>query len=453
MATQATTVSGAVQTTRRIHLTRMDAIGIVLLLMGLFMIIRIFSVGYDGDLKSVLTLEPGAAESVAKITVPAHPFLLVMSALFILSGILAGIRLSGAAESFAPEQTFHRFMLGVLILCGLLVIPGIMIAAVAGDRTNIATMFSESLRLATPLAIGAMAGLWCERAGVVNIAIEGMMLIAACMGFTMLFYMQRDYPDMNLNLALFLGVVIAVISGGLTALLHAWLSITFKTDQIVSGTVINILAVGVTSFIRREYLLSTEAGTVTLPNIEIPVLADIPIIGEPLFNNKPIFYMMFVIIIASHVILFHTRWGLRTRSIGEHPHAADTLGINVNRMRWINVFAAGLIAGLAGAWFSLEATGRFTDNMTRGSGFIALASLIFGKWTPFGAFMGALLFGFSDALGVRLQSEGSGFKALDIDVPVQFLQMVPYLVTIIVLAGLIGRSQGPKAVGKPYEKE
>lgn len=453
MATQATTITGAAQTARRIHITRMDAIGIVLLLLGLFVIFRILNIGYDGDLKSILTLEPGSAENVAKITVPAHPFLMVMSVLFVLSGVMSVLRLTGRTESIAPERTFQRWMLALLIVCGLLVIPGIMIAAVAGGRTNITTMFSESLRLATPLAIGAMAGLWCERAGVVNIAIEGMMLFAACMGFTMLFYMQRDYPDMDLNLALFLGVVVAVLCGGLAALLHAWLSITFKTDQIVSGTVINILAVGVTSFVRREYLLSTEAGTVTLPNVEIPLLADIPIIGEPLFNNKPIFYLMFVIIIASHVILFHTRWGLRTRSIGEHPHAADTLGINVNRMRWINVFAAGLIAGLAGAWFSLEATGRFTDNMTRGSGFIALASLIFGKWTPFGAFTGALLFGFSDALGVRLQSEGGGFQALDIDVPVQFLQMVPYLVTIIVLAGLIGRAQGPKAVGKPYEKE
>lgn len=453
MATQTTSLKGGVQSSRRIQITRMDAIGLFLFLMGILMLVRMFDIGYDADLRTVLTLEPGAAEDVAKITVPSHSFLLVVSLLFVASGAFSLGRITGISDNFASEKQVKQAQLWLLILGGLLVIPGIMVAAAAGDRTNITTMFSESLRLATPLAIGAMAGLWCERAGVVNIAIEGMMLIAACAGFTTLFYLLRDFPDMPLNLALLLGVLVAILSGGVTALLHAWLSITFKTDQIVSGTVINILAVGLTSFIRREYLLSTEAGTVTLPNVEIPILADIPIIGQALFNNKPIFYLMFVIIIASHVVLFHTRWGLRTRAVGEHPHAADTLGINVNRMRWANVFLGGLIAGLAGAWFSLEATGRFTDNMTRGSGFIALASLIFGKWTPFGAFTGALLFGFSDALGVRLQALGGGLSALDVTVPVQFLQMVPYLVTIVVLAGLIGRSQAPKAVGKPYEKE
>ncbi len=156
--------------------------------------------------------------------------------------------------------------------------------------------------------------------------------------------------------------------------------------------------------------------------------------------------MTFVVIIFTHVVLFHTRWGLRVRAVGEHPHAADTLGINVNRTRWINVFVGGLIAGLAGAWFSLEATGRFNDGMTRGAGFISLAAMIFGKWTPAGAFGGALLFGFSDALGTR-------FQALGVPVPNQFLQMVPYVVTVVVLAGLIGRAFPPKAIGKPYVKE
>lgn len=448
-----TTAQSGVQSTRRIQITRLDAIGIFLFLIGVLLLVRIFNIGYDSSIDTVLTLEPGAAQDVAKITIPSHPFLVFVSLLFIGSGVFALGRLTGVTENVGTEGQTKALHLWLLIVCGILVIPGIMVAAAAGDRTNITTMFSESLRLATPLAIGAMAGLWCERAGVVNIAIEGMMLVAACMGFTTLFYLQRDVPEMSLNLALTFGVIVAILCGGLTALLHAWLSITFKTDQIVSGTVINILAVGLTSFIRREYLLSTEAGTVTLPNMEIPILADIPIVGQALFNNKPIFYLMFVIIVVSHVVLFHTRWGLRTRAVGEHPHAADTLGINVNRMRWANVFLGGLIAGLAGAWFSLEATGRFTDNMTRGAGFIALASLIFGKWTPFGAFLGALLFGFSDALGVRLQALGGGLNALEVKVPVQFLQMVPYLVTIVVLAGLIGRSQGPKAVGKPYEKE
>jgi simple sugar transport system permease protein len=241
-------------------------------------------------------------------------------------------------------------------------------------------------------------------------------------------------------------VVVSVLSGGIVSLLHGWLSITFATDQIVSGTVINILAIGVTSFIRREVLLSSEAGLTTLPAIKIPILSDIPIIGPALFIQKPIFFLMFGVIILTHIVLFHTRWGLRTRAVGENPHAADTLGIKVNQMRWINVFIGGMIAGLAGAWFTLETTGRFTDNMTDGTGFIALAAMIFGKWTPFGAFGGALLFGLANAIGAR-------FQIIDVPVPPQFLQMVPYLVTLMVLAGLVGRAIPPRAVGKPYKKE
>ena len=323
-------------------------------------------------------------------------------------------------------------------------IPTVIIAAAAGNDTNFTTIVAESLRLATPLAIGAFAGIWCERAGVVNIAIEGMMLFAACFGFTTLFFL-RGTP-LPLETAQLLAVIIAVLAGGLIALLHGWLSITFRTDQIVSGTVINILAVGVTSFIRREYLLSTEAGAAKLGNFAIPLLSDLPVVGEAIFTNQPIFFMMFVMLAFTHIVMFYTRWGLRTRAVGEHPHAADTLGINVNRTRWTNVFISGMIAGLAGAWFSLEATGSFNDGMTRGAGFIALAAMIFGKWTPIGAFGAALLFGFSDSLGIRLQMVGVGF-------PLQFLQMVPYAVTLVVLAGFIGRASPPKAVGQPYVTE
>jgi simple sugar transport system permease protein len=231
------------------------------------------------------------------------------------------------------------------------------------------------------------------------------------------------------------------------AALHAWLSITFKTNQIVSGTVINILAVGLTSFLRREVLLANQdAGRETLQVLRIPVLSNLPVVGEELFTAKPIFFMMFILLVLTHVVLFYTRWGLRTRSVGENPHAADTLGIRVNRTRWINVIIGGLIAGLAGAWLSLETTGTFDDNMTAGRGFIALAAMIFGKWMPFGAFGGGLLFGFSSALETR-------FQILGVPLPPQFLQMTPYIVTMVVLAGLVGRATPPKADGVPYEKE
>ena len=420
-----------------IKLTRRRIIAMVLLVLGVFIFLQ--AGGIDGDLVTTLTLETassGVEPRVGNIVVPTAAYLHVIGVLFVIGGIL------NLAE--LQSKRLRRTSLGMMALCALLFIPTVIIAAAAGNETNLTTIVSESLRLATPLAIGAMAGIWCERAGVVNIAIEGMMLFAACFGFTSLFFL-RNTP-LPLETAQLLAVIIAVLSGGLIGLLHGWLSITFRTDQIVSGTVINILAVGVTSFVRREYLLSTEAGAAKLGKFAIPILSDLPVIGDAIFTNQPIFFMMFVMLAFTHIVMFNTRWGLRTRAVGEHPHAADTLGINVNRTRWTNVWISGMIAGLAGAWFSLEATGTFNDGMTRGAGFIALAAMIFGKWTPIGAFGAALLFGFSDSLGIRLQIVG-------VDFPVQFLQMVPYAVTLVVLAGFIGRASPPKAVGQPYVKE
>jgi simple sugar transport system permease protein len=337
------------------------------------------------------------------------------------------------------QRLKRAWMLG----CGLLIIPTLLIVTAADASVNVVVMAQVSLRLATPLVIGALAGLWCELSGVVNIAIEGMMLTGAAMGFVVLSILSASLSTPEAQL---LGVMAAVVSGGLMAALHAWLSITFKTSQIVSGTVINILAIGLTSFLRKEVLLSSEAGRETLPPIDIPILSEIPIVGEILFQGQPIFYGMFILLIVTHVVMYHTRWGLRTRAVGENPHAADTLGINVNRTRWINVIIGGMIAGLAGAWLSLERNGSFEDQMTAGRGFIALAAMIFGKWTPIGSFAGGLLFGFSDALGQR-------FQILGVAIPPQFLQMVPYVITMIVLAGLVGRAIPPKADGIPYEKE
>lgn len=415
-------------------LTRQRIIAIVLILLGVFIFLQ--STNMDSTLITTLTFESSQRADAPRLAIPTAGYLSLIGLLFVLSGALNLLE-------FAQVQ-LKRASLALLILSGLLVIPTVIIAAAAGNSTNIITIVAESLRLATPLAIGAMAGIWCEKAGIVNIAIEGMMLFAACLGFTALFFLRG--AGVELHTAQFLAVIIAILAGGLISLLHGWLSITFRTDQIVSGTVINILAIGVTSFIRREYLLSTEAGAATLPNIKLPILGDLPIVGDTIFTNQPIFFLMFVVIAFTYITLFYTRWGLRTRAVGEHPHAADTLGINVNRTRWINVFISGMVAGLAGAWFSLEATGSFNDGMTRGAGFIALAAMIFGKWNPIGAFGAALLFGFSDSLGIRLQIVG-------VDFPVQFLQMVPYLVTIIVLAGFIGRANPPKAGGQPYVKE
>ncbi|MDZ4766233.1 MAG: ABC transporter permease [Chloroflexota bacterium] len=367
------------------------------------------------------------------IVVGTFNFTLVVGALYVIVGVVG----------LLPVPTLKRAQsIGVGIAL-ILLVPALLIVAAANNSINVTVMLQVSLRLSTPIVMGALAGIWCERSGVTNIAIEGMMLSGACFGFTAFTLFLAIMPTSEAQL---LGVIFATLTGGAMALLHGWLSITFKTNQVVSGTVINILAIGVTSFIRRDVLLSSEAARETLQPLAIPVLSQIPIVGDIFFNGRPIFYAMFVILFATHIILFYTRWGLRTRAVGENPKAADTLGINVNRNRWTNVFIGGLIAGLAGAWFSMETSGSFDDNMTSGRGFIALAAMIFGKWMPFGAFGGGLLFGFSDALGQR-------FQFLGVPIPPQFLQMVPYFITIVVLAGLVGRAVGPKAAGEPYDKE
>ncbi len=389
----------------------------------------ITGVGLGQNMQSLLN----SSERVV-ISVPTVPYSVIVGILYLVAGVVG----------LAPLPVPRRVRSILLIVSGVLIIPTVLIVAGADNTFNTVVLLQVSLRLATPIILGSMAGIWTERCGVVNIASEGMMLTGAGIGFVA--YTLLLSLDIGNSFRQLFAVIIAVLAGGMMSLLHAWLSITFKTDQIVSGTVINIMAVGITSFLRREVLLSNEAGRQTLPILDIPVLKDIPILGEVFFQGKPIFYLMLLLVVVTHVVMFYTQWGLRTRSVGENPHAADTLGIKVNRTRWINVFIGGLIAGLAGAWFSLETTGSFDDNMTNGKGFIALAAMIFGKWMPFGAAGGGLLFGFSEALGDR-------FQTLGVPIPHQLVQMTPYLITIVVLAGLVGRAIPPKAIGQPYEKE
>lgn len=418
-------------------LTRQRIIAIALLLIGVLVLAQAFGgTTLTDTTTSTLNLTAESGENAPRVIVPTRAYALVSGFLLLAVGAFAALGLTG----------YERLNSTLLIAGGVLFIPTIVILSHANNSVNVVALIVGSFRLATPIAIGAMAGIWCERSGVVNIAIEGMMLTSACFGFLALYYLRSVLPLDQLPTSQLIAVIVAILVGGIVALLHAWLSITLTVDQIISGTIINILAVGVTSFVRREYLYSTQGAIERLPSLPIPILRDIPIIGDAVFNNQPIFYLMFVVIIGTHIILFHTTWGLRTRAVGEKPSAADTLGINVNGMRWVNVFIGGLIAGLAGAWFSLETTGTFSDGMTNGKGFIALAAMIFGKWTPLGAFGGALLFGFSDIMGTR-------FQIIGVPVPYQFLQMVPYILTLIVLAGLVGRAFPPKAIGKPYKKE
>ena len=299
-------------------------------------------------------------------------------------------------------------------------------------------MLESTLLRATPIALAALSGVMCERSGVVNIAIEGMMLSAACTA-TIVGSLTH-----NLWFALFS----ALIAGGLLGGLLAIFAIRFKVDQIISGTAINILSTGATSFISARFLAVYQElnnpGKFT--GVPIPLLSKIPVVGPIFFENNVLLYMLLLLLAIMHVMLFYTRWGLRTRAVGEHPRAADTLGINVFKIRYVNVILGGMVAGLSGAWLILGSVGRFDELMSAGKGFIGLAAMIFGKWTPLGAFTSSLLFGFADSLQAKLQ-------ILKVPIPSEFLLMAPYLVTMVVLAGVVGRAAAPAADGQPYEKQ
>ncbi|MBI2845494.1 MAG: ABC transporter permease [Chloroflexi bacterium] len=307
-----------------------------------------------------------------------------------------------------------------------------------GRQFNLTGMLIASLVRSTPIALGALSGILCERAGVVNIAIEGMMLAGA--------FSSVVVGSATDNL--YLGIIFGILTGGAMAAIHAVLSIRFRVDQIVSGVVINILAAGLTSYLTERFLSVHQElnDSGALRPISIPFLVDIPVLGPVLFENTLIVYSMLFLLVAVHILLFYTRWGLRTRAVGEHPRAADTLGINVFKMRYINVILGGMVAGLGGAYFTVGSVGRFDELLTGGRGYIGLAAMIFGKWSPFGAFASSLIFGFADSLQQKL-------AILQAPIPSQFLGMAPYIATIVILAGVVGRAIPPAADGQPYEKQ
>ena len=296
-----------------------------------------------------------------------------------------------------------------------------------------------TLRAAVPLILGALSGILCERSGIINIGIEGMMLAGAFAGFVAK-VATNHWP---LLLSLLFGVVIALVVGGLMGLLHATLSTRFKMDQIISGTVMIILATGFSSYLFDRNAIAEGKFSA----VHIPFLADIPVIGPVLFKNPPITFLTLILVFVVHYALFYTRWGLRTRAVGEHPRAADTVGINVNRYRYVNTVMGGMLAGLAGGFLVLEAVGQFQEGMTAGRGFISLAAMIFGNWNPFGALGAAILFGYTQALQNELLLAGVT------TVPRQFISMLPYVVTIIAVSGFVGRVRPPAAEGKVYETE
>jgi general nucleoside transport system permease protein len=322
--------------------------------------------------------------------------------------------------------------------------------------------------LAAPIALGALCGIMNERSGVVNIGIEGMMLSAAFAGFIAAGLFQQAFGGdawgpFEITPALIVGVISAIVVAMLLSALHAWLSITVGADQIISGVIINVAALGLTGYLNRLIISpNPRLGAGTFSSFRLPQeVVDFPVVGwilEMFLEQGPIAMSVIVFVIVLQVLLFRSRWGLRTRAVGEHPRAADTVGINVIGLRYRNVIVAGIFAGLAGAYLTLEGTGSFQNNMTAGRGFIALAAVIFGRWTPVGAWLGALLFAYSGAFGqaVRIRPPGADLpdlSAIMAAIPSQVYGALPYIVTIIILAGVVGRSVAPAAVGQPYQKE
>jgi ABC-type uncharacterized transport system permease subunit len=313
------------------------------------------------------------------------------------------------------------------------------------------------LGFAVPIAYGALCAVMNERSGVVNIGIEGMMLASAFTGFLAGAYL---HPVIGDTAAALVGVVAAMITAMLLSWLHAWLSVTVKADQIISGTVINILALGGTAYF-NQLLVSTTglSGAATLPKLNLfEPLYGVPILGpllDAVFGQGPIQASLVFAVVFLQILLFRSRWGLRTRAVGEHPKAADTVGIDVIRTRYRNVILGGAFAGLAGAYLTLESVGSFQDGMTAGIGFIALAALIFGRWTPVGAFGAALIFGAARTLGQAVQIDPPPGQIGEwiASWPAQIFGMFPYILTIIVLAGVVGRAIPPAADGVPYDKE
>ena len=388
----------------------------------------VFGAGLEPDTETTFTLNLGVAPAIAlpNLVLPSAPVIYLLAGVAAFCGAMQLTRAVGARWAVLLAVAMIAFVFGFLTWA-------------AADRSmNLVGVFQTTLFRAVPITFAALSGVLCERSGVVNIAIEGMLLSGAFVAAVVASATGNNW----------IGLLAAVATGGLLAGVLAVLAIRYTVNQIIAGTVINIFAAGLTAFLATRVLSANKQWN-TPPRFEpivIPVLSDIPIIGPVFFSGSFFVYAVFVLVGLIHFALFYTRYGLRVRSVGEHPRAADTVGINVNFTRYRNVILGGMMAGLGGAYFTIGSTGSFERDMTGGRGFIGLAAMIFGGWTPIGAFLASLVFGFADALQSRLSILGSA-------VPSEFLLMVPYITTIVVVAGLVGRVRMPAADGTPYKKE
>jgi simple sugar transport system permease protein len=397
------------------------------ILLGLIDIFLFGLFAHTGDATFAFTVS-GTSVHVPSIHAPAALTAYVLGAVSIATGMLRAVT--------DPGPTAKRLSIVVVVLCFVI---SLLCWAYAGNAIplNVVNLLQSTLNLSIPLVLGALAGCMCERSGVINIAIEGQLLLGAFAAAVVASAFG----------GLWLGLITGSMAGGLLGLVLAAFAINFLVDQIILGVVLNVLASGLTGFLNDRILVSNpdlNAG-LTFSAIKIPVLGDIPIIGPIFFDSTIFLYIMYAMIILVQVGLFRTRWGLRVRAVGEHPTAADTVGIRVRATRYRNVVLGGLIAGIGGAYLTVGSVGTFSKDMSSGLGYIALAAMIFGRWTPLGATAAALLFGFANSLQATLST---------VNVPISsyFLLMAPYVATIIAVAGLVGRVRAPAADGKPYVK-
>jgi ABC-type uncharacterized transport system permease subunit len=396
------------------------------IVIGLINIFVFGMLAHVGDASFELSLT-GASVKIPVISVPAAPVCYALGAVALGLGVLrATVPFSQLAKRLAIVGVLVCFLLSLLCWADAGALPLNVIIISQGT-------FTESI----PLILGALAGCLCERSGVINIAIEGQLLFGA---FTAAIVASAFG-------GLWVGLVAGSLAGGLVGVLLAVFAISFLTDQIVLGVVLNVLVLGMTDYLYDRLMAQNPNYNtgITFGSIKIPVLSEIPIIGPIFFDSTVFLYITYVAIIVIQVALFHSRWGLRVRAVGEHPTAADTVGINVLWIRYRNVILGGLVAGIGGAYLTIGSVGSFIPDISSGFGYIALAALIFGRWTPLGALAAALLFGFCEEMALVLPT-------VNPVLPAPIMNMAPYVATIIAVAGLVGKVRPPKADGQPYVK-
>jgi simple sugar transport system permease protein len=396
---------------------------------------------HKGDATFALSL-PGAGVQVPNVHVPAAPAALALGAVCVAAGIVRALSWQPPGRqtwSLDMPRWGKRLAIAVVLLSSLF---AMLCWAAAGSTSsmNLVDLTSATVVAAIPIVLGALSGIMCERSGVINIAIEGQLLTGA-------FAAAMVSSTVGATTGLWIGTLAGSLTGGLVGALLAVMAIRYLTDQIIIGVVINVLALGFTNYLYNRVMqtyTNFNTGNFFTP-YKIPLLGDIPIIGPTFFDSTVFLYITYILLIVIQVALFRTRYGLRVRAVGEHPTAADTVGIKVLWTRYRNVILGGMVAGIGGAWLTVGSTGQFNAGMSNGIGYIGLAAMIFGRWRPVGAVAAALLFGFCGQLAIELE-------VLAVPIPPQILSMAPYVATVIAVAGLVGKVRAPAADGKPYVK-